>query len=58
MPNMMEKGTFESLVVVFDVKQAFSNFRVCGKKRNTLFGQCDVTKIPSLLSNETITGPL
>ena len=31
MPNMMEKGTFESLVVVFDVKQAFSNNRVCGK---------------------------
>ena len=27
-----------------------------GKKRNTKFGQCDVAQIPSLLSNETITG--
>ena len=59
MPDMIDKGSLEPLVIDIDILSNIIQFQgIWEKPYYTMVGQWDVAKIPSLLSNETITGPL
>ena len=56
MPDMIDKGSLEPLVIDIDILSNIIQFQgIWEKPYYTMVGQWDVAKIPSLLSNETIT---